>query len=1161
MPPKIGPVKHTARKTYALKPKPASRSDAAQGNARTPHVTPHPTPRKATRSDAAQRTTVSRSHPETINRRKIARDAGAYAHVLAYLVDDLATKPHSRHTGRAGVHGETDIGIHRRSTMATALGAIPIVGGGAKISLLNPIAKRGAAVAAASLHDPIGVQLKTAKGAVEMVKAIPSGVVNSVLHPEATGKALVKDYGHRYGEDFDEMVKEIRKEGAAPEVADALAVATLGGGTIGRAAVSAAAKGGSKFATAARPALRLSGGLVKDQELAGTPARLVTQRVHDALRTRKTDKVRRKLEDPNQRGVDAVAAEAARTGTVVRLRPLKVDRTLAKSVAKLKSHGVHRMKSEQHRLVDGARKVLKGLNKHERRAFYYVATGQAPAERAGFEAALGKRVQAIKSARSEHGEPEGLTRLTDELRSIPKIDTAKIDFTKLRAVHNELRPDALRVGREDPALNAGQRLERRYAQQADALGIRRGEVGDLYEQESTSAFVKRVQKAAADAGHERPIYFPSERFSLDLHPDHASRAVGGARAVAEPSRYKGTNYRLGIQDTSPETYLTGMARNIKRKHNWKLVADLADDHAIGGIRGTASAVRQEMYDRGAHPGSYQLWNPAIFRGEMSKAMHELDDPSADALEAEDFAAHKALAESKRADDEHYARRGGWVAIPKQAFKEIEDSTKPSGLGGRAWDIFKGKNSRILLGAGNIPWLQFQVASNALLGLGATRLMLGTELPKAIAWWRGLDTDAKEEIDSLLGTGANHDVQQVHLGATTNSRIVAGYRALRDHPLWSHSAKYGPALRQLNPIEAMFKADHAQTAWFKRAVLYNRVKRDAWQRMGRNAGAAHRLQDRIAHALTLGPEDAMRAVLKDKAAIERHAATVNDWLGDYVTYTARERKLLSRSVMFYGFLRFSLKFAFYTMPVKHPGQTAIIAKLGQLQAQEIKDLLGGKALPWSFGKLYLTKDGKLQEIDLTRANPALNMVAETATGRPSSWVGVAPPVLLSLAEQLPGIGARRFYYDRPWYVEGHGFGSRIGDYTLEQRGRILGEQLLDLAAPYRIAEDLTLHGTQGDDSMLFDPRPTVNRGARRYDKAKRRKLHYDSDFDAEHNTLLNALVPMLPRPSRDVTDAELQQPIETLRPRVSGASRHHRRVGYGLVGGRRGAGSSRYGIVP
>jgi hypothetical protein len=266
---------------------------------------------------------------------------------------------------------------------------------------------------------------------------------------------------------------------------------------------------------------------------------------------------------------------------------------------------------------------------------------------------------------------------------------------------------------------------------------------------------------------------------------------------------------------------------------------------------------------------------------------------------------------------------------------------------------------------------------------------------------------------------------------------------------------------------LFRADAAQNNAFRKGVLYSQVKRDAYKRMGQNTKAMAGLQTRFMHALDTGPTKAMDEIIRDPRALERHAQHVNDFLGDYQTYTSTERRGFQRAVMFYGFLRFSLRFTFMTMPLKHPIMSAIIAQLGRLQVDEVRKLLGGDELPWALGKFYFTKDGKLKSVDLSRANPAMNAI--TNFRGPKDAVGFLPPIAGALLDQAY---AKSGFKQREWRVEGENQARKGQEgYGVENRVRIFLNQMLSLAAPYRAAMEATQPGPKGDDSLLGSARPT------------------------------------------------------------------------------------------
>jgi hypothetical protein len=219
---------------------------------------------------------------------------------------------------------------------------------------------------------------------------------------------------------------------------------------------------------------------------------------------------------------------------------------------------------------------------------------------------------------------------------------------------------------------------------------------------------------------------------------------------------------------------------------------------------------------------------------------------------------------------------------------------------------------------------------------------------------------------------------------------------------------------------------------------------------------------------------MQAVLRDRPTMERLASEVNDFLGNYMTFTARERRVFARVPMFYGFLRFSLRFTFYTMPVKHPVMTSIISELGRLETEEVRTLLGGDELPWAMGRFFFTKGGKLQSIDVSRANPFLNQVTQLNTEKgPRAPLLAAmrslPPYVVSLANIT---FAKSSFEDKDYATDGRSRQQTAKEgITTGQAGRIFLGEMLRLSAIYREIEKGVEQGApHGADSLLGD-RPT------------------------------------------------------------------------------------------
>jgi hypothetical protein len=230
---------------------------------------------------------------------------------------------------------------------------------------------------------------------------------------------------------------------------------------------------------------------------------------------------------------------------------------------------------------------------------------------------------------------------------------------------------------------------------------------------------------------------------------------------------------------------------------------------------------------------------------------------------------------------------------------------------------------------------------------------------------------------------------------------------------------------------------------------------------------------------------MEQLAMNPRVLEQHAKHVSDFLGDYTTFTAAERRFLKRSVMFYGWLRFSLRFAFYTMPLRHPVMTGLLGNLARLESNEIEELLGGDSLPFALGSIFL-KGGKMQ-IELSRANPVLNVLTQTTS--PRQLLGILPPYYGMLASQA---FLQDPYTGQQFRVLGESMPRRFLGVPAVERLRIAAEQGARLFFPYRVAEEYRYKGaTQGADTLLIDPRPIKYRSAEAQAQEARQRRQYEA----------------------------------------------------------------------
>lgn len=708
--------------------------------------------------------------------------------------------------------------------------------------------------------------------------------------------------------------------------------------------------------------------------------------------------------------------------------------------------------------------------------------------------------------------------------------------------------------------------------------------------EDAVTFAERVKTAAEAEGLAAPAYWWSSLAPKEM-PSLAA-AGKGMRAAHANKPYKGTLFDIGAEEHGIDVFTRGVERNIKRRFQQQLVARNLETHAYEWSRGahggglTIAELEKHMIDHAIDPKSVELVEPRILRRrpteeagiERGRAysdeeINAMDPATFISTTQQDLAEGRRRIEEVRSWDLKKQAQHRFLVVPREVGETLDGvAARMDNTFWRGMEIvLKQKPARILLGAANVPWLAFQIASNGLLtGLGGG--VNPFNVYGAHKWWRGLNADQKEAIEAELGISHGHHfgMDQPHLGATT-SRMVNTWRAFK-------TTRVMRAGHQVNPLNLMFRADEAQNNFFRRVLFYDKSRKAAYRRMGHSwrgiDTATTRLVDRV---LARPPLEQANLIARHGAEFEKVAKHVNDFLGDYLRFTPAERFLLQRNVMFYGYLRYSLRFTFYTMPIGHPIMANILGNVSRMGAQEIKDLMGvpnNYSLPTSiltqtyFGDRADAKKNTLRSLPLGRFNPFLN--ALTQLDGLQQAVGLVSPFYQIIADQafeessFTGrdwrIGGRPTpsESDRPRNYFGHTLGMlRPGS----PRNRIAVAELLNLVYPYRVATKTGIPGivdplapNQSDDALLGSPRPMryADPGAQKGVNQSRRAF----ENQGAGRRLAGAVLPVFPQrtssPAVVARELEREAAIRARNARKPGARKKRRRKGtanrYGTGGG-------------
>lgn len=136
--------------------------------------------------------------------------------------------------------------------------------------------------------------------------------------------------------------------------------------------------------------------------------------------------------------------------------------------------------------------------------------------------------------------------------------------------------------------------------------------------------------------------------------------------------------------------------------------------------------------------------------------------------------------------------------------------------------------------------------------------------------------------------------------------------------------------------------------------------------------------------------------------------LDDVMGNWSALTKNER-VAAQAMIFYPFVRMSLRWTFYAFPKRHPIKAAMLYWLGQQNAQEVHKLLHGD--PSYFTQYAMVPidlgNGKKKLIDLSRIAPGSNALVESLGGSEGGPKGIAAaklaqPALAALGTAIYGV---------------------------------------------------------------------------------------------------------------------------------------------------------------
>jgi len=557
------------------------------------------------------------------------------------------------------------------------------------------------------------------------------------------------------------------------------------------------------------------------------------------------------------------------------------------------------------------------------------------------------------------------------LRREAKSDRQRAKRLRRKAATREGRARAIRAElkvrqRTEPGYRVNDRLlakaERMEAQaktyrqgatRADELAKRKHAAAKEVDPTTNAEFVAEMQDLLRREGLPEPEY---------THTGKAREAptygATGAKLTQFPGRSKfrkGTADEYGlVQEGFGPTILESIARPVSRRESYKAMRGMIKDNEFrAGKKSewTSDEARQLFEDGVIDRRNYVLIPRQLYKRAYSP---------------EEWAGHlKAALDTDPAAAMKPGRQ--FKIIRRSAAKEFYDQMGSENVSKKLARVNRATSYMIL--ATSPAWAVAQIAAEYAQGAVAQpKLLNPVFIKKALRAYHDLPAHKRQAFDSWVGvtTRMIDRPEDLALGLKAGDTAAAAdaFGVFDRTPLGRLIKSIPSAIRDLDQwkggrfrvLTTTAKID-AELNGFLHGV------RGLYGEMGKQA-----------KALKGKPLSEQMAFIADHPEwSRRYQSYLDDVMGNWSALTHNER-YAAQLFIFYPFLRFGLRWTFYSFPKRHPIKMAALAYLGQANANAVKAMLGGDPeffTGWGQAPLHLG-DGKRIPIPLERMGltPAL-----------------------------------------------------------------------------------------------------------------------------------------------------------------------------------------------
>ena len=322
-------------------------------------------------------------------------------------------------------------------------------------------------------------------------------------------------------------------------------------------------------------------------------------------------------------------------------------------------------------------------------------------------------------------------------------------------------------------------------------------------------------------------------------------------------------------------------------------------------------------------------------------------------------------------------------------------------------IAKVNRSTSFLILGTSPaWAAMQViAEYGQAAVAQPKLLDPVFVRKAIKAYKAMDPAKRQAFDSWVG------VTTRTIGRAEDLKLdpKAGDLGVADAYSTLEGTPYGRFLRGIPT--AIQRVDQWKGGQIRALATLAKIDKDLNGRANvflRGIGGMHREMG-VALKEMKGKSLAQQAewVAEHPKWSHHYQGYLDDVMGNWSALTKNER-VAAQAMIFYPFVRMSLRWTFYAFPKRHPIKAAMLYYLGQQNANELHKLLHGDPsyfTQWAMVPVDLGGEKKL--IDLSRIAPGSNALIEALGGSSEGPKGIAAaklaqPVLAALGTAVYGV---------------------------------------------------------------------------------------------------------------------------------------------------------------